>query len=108
MTNLTKAHEELYRRAPDETFGSMHELWEHCYRLRERSQDRWHAPGALSTKAAGTALGLTLGSDGAFSMNDWSFSQLCRLADVSKDTVNRLSPSTASTVLAETMPRNGA
>ena len=107
MTNLDRAHQELYRRTPDETFGSMQELWDHCYRVREQSCDRWHAPNALAAKAQSGALVLTLGSDGAFLMNDWSFSSLCRLAGVSKDTVNRLSPETASTVLAETLPRNG-
>jgi histone H3/H4 len=96
----------LYRRTPDETFGSMQALWEHCYRIREQSQDRWHAPSAISTRA-NHALALTLGNDGAFSMNDWSFSSLCRLAGVSKDTVNRLSPKTASIVLEETLPRSG-
>ena len=106
MTNLTKAHDELYRRAPDETFGSMQLLWDHCYRQREQSTDRWHAPSVLSTRAD-NALALTLGNDGAFLMNDWSFSSLCRLAGVSKDTVNRLSPSTASIVLEETLPRKG-
>ena len=105
MTNLTKAHEELFRRSPDETFPTMQALWDHCHRIRERSQDRWHAPSALSVKADLGSLTLALGSDGAFSLNDWSFSQLCRLADVSKDTVNRLSPPTASTVLAETLPK---
>jgi len=104
MATLTKAHEELYRRSPDETFGSMQELWDHCYRMREQSQDRWHAPSDIVAKASPHALTLTLGSDGAFSMNDWSFTQLCRLADVNKDTVNRLSPATASTVFAETLP----
>ena len=106
MTNLTKAHDELYRRAPDETFGSMQSLWDHCYRQRERSTDRWHAPSVLSTRAD-NALALTLGNDGAFLMNDWSFSSLCRLAGVSKETVNRLSPKTASIVLEETLPRSG-
>ena len=105
--NLTKAHQELFARTPDETFGSMQELWDHCYRQREQSADRWHAPDALSTRGNNGSLVLTLGSDGAFCMNDWSFSQLCRLAEVSKDTVNRLSPETASTVFAETLPRNG-
>ena len=105
MTNLTKAHEELFRRSPDETFPTMQALWDHCQRLREQSQDRWHAPNALSAKADTGALVLTLGSDGAFALNDWSFGQLCRLADVAKDTVNRLSPPTASTVLAETLPK---
>jgi histone H3/H4 len=105
MTNLTKAHDELYRRGPDETFPTMQALWDHCHRMREQSQDRWHPPGTLSTRVTNDALVMTLGSDGAFSMNDWSFTQLCRLADVAKDTVNRLSPATASTVLAETLPK---
>ena len=47
---------------------------------------------------------LALGDDGAFGLNDWSFTQLCGLAGVSKDTVNRLSPSTAAAVFGETMP----
>lgn len=38
-------------------------------------------------------------------MNDWSFGQLAKLAGVSKETVNRLSPATASQVFAETLPR---
>lgn len=105
--NLTKAHEELFARTPDETFGSMQELWDHVHRQRELCVDRWHAPDALSARAQNNSLVLTLNGDGAFCMNDWSFSQLCRLAEVSKDTVNRLSPETASTVLAETLPRNG-
>ena len=49
-------------------------------------------------------LGPGPGDDDAFLMNDWSFSQLCRLAEVSNDTVNRVSPATASTVLGETLP----
>ncbi len=38
-------------------------------------------------------------------MNDWSFSQLCRLAGVGKETVNRLSPDTAMQVFRETLPQ---
>ena len=47
---------------------------------------------------------LALGHDGAFALNDWSFTQLCGVAGVSKDTVNRLSAETASRVFRETMP----
>ena len=108
MTNLTKANQELYRRTPDETFATMQTLWEHCYRQREQSTDRWHPPNALSTKVDNHTLLMNMGTDGAFSMNEWSFSSLCRLAGVSKDTVNRLSPATASIVLEETMPRSGS
>jgi hypothetical protein len=105
-STLTKAHEELYRRGPDETFATMQDLWDHCYRQRERSTDRWHAPNALSARPDNGTLVMAMGSDGAFSMNDWSFSSLCRLAGVNKDTVNRLSPKTASIVLEETLPRS--
>ena len=47
---------------------------------------------------------LAANGDGHFDLNDWSFAQLCKLANVSKDTVNRLSPTTASRVFAETLP----
>ena len=48
---------------------------------------------------------LEAGSDGAFTMNDWSFGQLCRLSGVAKETVNRLSPDTAARVFGETLPQ---
>jgi hypothetical protein len=41
-----------------------------------------------------------------FGLNDWSFTQLCGLAGVSRDTVNRLSPATAGLVFEETMPQS--
>jgi hypothetical protein len=40
-------------------------------------------------------------------MNSWSFGQLCSLANVSRDTVNRLSPGTAAKVFEETLPKGG-
>ena len=48
----------------------------------------------------------TAGSTNARAVNDWSFSQLCRLAGVNRDTVNRLTSDTASQVFKETIPRN--
>lgn len=47
---------------------------------------------------------LALGDDGAFALNHWSFSQLCGLSGVSKETLNRLTPTTASQALRETIP----
>ncbi len=101
--NLKGAHNELFRRGPDESFGTLQELWEHCQREKEQSQDRWCPPQDLRPRPEGERLVLALGGDGA-SLNDWSFTQLCGLAGVSKDTVNRLSPSTAAQVFGETMP----
>ena len=42
--NLTRAHEELFRRTPDETFPTLPALWEHCQAEKERSTDRWRPP----------------------------------------------------------------
>jgi hypothetical protein len=42
-----------------------------------------------------------------FRLNDWSFGQVCRLAGVSKDTLNKVSGDTAVRVLQETLPRSG-
>ena len=103
--NLTRAHNELFRRTPDEAFPTLPSLWEHCQRQKTQSMDRWLAPREVSARVWEDMLAMTLGNDGAFLMNDWSFAQLCRSADVAKETVNRLTPATASLVLEETLPR---
>lgn len=104
MVELTRAHQELFRRTPDETFNSLGELRQHCLQEREFSEDRWQLPQSMSPRAADGRVTVTLGDDGASLLNDWSFSQLCRLSGISKDTVNRLSPETASRALQETLP----
>jgi hypothetical protein len=104
--NLTRASQELFRRTPDETFESLVALATHCEARKRASQDRWHPPAELATRPDnGNCLSLAIGGDGAYAMNDWSFSQLCRLAGVGKETVNRLSAETAGRVFAETLPR---
>lgn len=104
MGNLTRAHHELFRRNPDERFESLTDLWQQCQRDKEQSQDRWHHPQTFRPQVDGDSVRLTLGNDGAFALNHWSFSQLCGLSGVSKDTLNRLSPGTASQALRETLP----
>ena len=102
---LTRASRELFRRAPDERFPTLDALLAHCRREQAESLDRWHPPTALvPTATADGRLGLSAGPDGPFALNDWSFSQLCGLARVSKDTVNRLAPDTAARVFRETLP----
>lgn len=108
MQNLTAASNELFRRGPDEVFESLDALDAHCRSRKAAALDRWHPPAELMTKDVQGALMLAAGEQAAFRLNDWSFSQLCRLSGVSKDTVNRLSPGTASQVFAETMSRNGS
>ena len=105
MATLMKAHEQLFRRGPDECFPTLEALLGHCQSERERSTDRWRPPSSLAPVANGS-LRLDLGEGTApYVLNDWSFTQLCGLAGVSKDTVNRLSPDTAGRVLRETLPR---
>jgi Domain of unknown function (DUF932) len=107
MQNLTRASNELFRRDEDERFASFLDLWQHCQDEKERSVERWHSPAALKTQPTHDRLRLTLGGDGTFDMNDWSFSQLCRFAGVGKDTVNRVSAETASRIFHETLADDG-
>ena len=105
MANLTRASNELFRRTPDETFPSLSQLAQHCRHQQEHSREIWQPPRAFAIGPAEiSGLVLQAGDDGAFEMNDWSFSQLCRLSGVAKDTVNRLLPATASLVFRETLP----
>ena len=106
MVHLTEASRELFRREPDEIYPSLDSLLEHCRREREMSVDHWLPPTTLATKPIRTdQLLLANGDDTSYTMNDWSFGQLCRLAGVTKETVNRLSSDTAAPVFAETLPR---
>ncbi|HNO77026.1 MAG TPA: DUF932 domain-containing protein [Phycisphaerae bacterium] len=103
MQTLKKAHNELFRRSPDETFATMSDLWQHCQKQRENARDHWPMPQDLQLVPKGDRLDLFLGAGRSASLNDWSFSQLCRLANVNKDTINRLSSKTAAKVFDETL-----
>ena len=104
--NLTRASKELFRRTPDECFPALDILVQYCRWQKDESQEVWQPPKEIGTRAIGLDRLMLSGGDGqTYQMNDWSFSQLCRLAGVSKETVNRLSPDTAAHVFAETLPR---
>ena len=107
MQNLTRASEELFRRSPDERFGSLIELWQFCQNEKQHAAEHWPSPQTLRPNCQPGTVVLGFDMDREFYLNDWSFSQLCRLAGVSKDTLNRLSPETASRALQETMPTEG-
>jgi hypothetical protein len=104
MQNLTCASEELFRRGPDECFVTFDALWQHCQEAKARSVERWHPPTELRVEPCAGQLRLLGGGEATYRLNDWSFTQLCSLSGVSKDTVNRLSAATASQVFAETLP----
>ncbi len=101
MATLTKAHNELFRRSPDESYDSFDELYEHCSKQRLQSEDLWERPQDLTLTHDMT---FCTGDGNELHLNDWSFSQMCRMAGVSKETVNQLSHRTASKVFEETLP----
>lgn len=104
MIQLTQAHRELFRRSPDETFDSFESLVQHCRQQRERSADHWYRPLEILPHGNDARLELKLPNSEAFRLNDWSFTQLCTMARVKKETLNRLSPKTAGQVFCETLP----
>lgn len=104
MQTLTRANQELFRRGKDESFPSLTALWDHCFKTKERSLDHWFPPQSVRPNVEEGELKLAFGGDRPFRFNDWSFAQLCRLAGVAKDTLNRLTPQTAARVLDETLP----
>ncbi len=106
MRTLSDASQQLFERSPDERFESLQSLREHCQQEKTESLDRWVPPDQLRAQPVSSRL--TLGLDGeSLGLNDWSFGQVCRLAGVTKDTVNRLSADTAASVMEETLPRSG-
>ena len=106
MQTLHEASRQLFERSPDERFDTLGELCEHCQVEKTESQDRWVPPESIVTVPSRNRLGLQL-DETPFDLNDWSFSQVCRLAGVARDTVNRVSSDTAARVLEETLPRGG-
>lgn len=101
MATLTKAHNELFKRTPDECFDSFDDLYEHCSKQYVNSSDLWERPQDLTLSHD---LTLCNGDGNEYFLNDWSFSQMCRMAGVGKETINRLSYRTASKAFEETLP----
>ncbi len=106
MQHLQAASRELFKRTPDEIFPSVAALSDHCQAKRKNSALHWLSPDRLHAQSLDTrTLALAEAEDLSLPMNDWSFGQLCRLANVEKRTINRLTADTASQVFAETLPR---
>lgn len=105
MPNLTRASQELFRRTPDQAFETLGEIFARCREDAERSTDRWRPPKGMKPVVHEGRLELDIGDGNEpFGLNDWSFTQLCGLAKVSKDTLNQLSAETAGRVFGETLP----
>ncbi len=45
MTTLTRASQQLFKRSPDERFGSLDELHGHCLREKQFSTEHWQGGG---------------------------------------------------------------
>lgn len=104
MVHLTRAHHELFCRAPDERFRSLDELWQHCRDERKCSSEHWQLPQSLRPQSEDGSVLLSVEGLGPGRLNDWSFGQLCRLSGISKETIGRLTAETASIALHETLP----
>lgn len=105
MANLDKASRELFKRKPDEYFQSLDALHEHCRQEREASSDLWRPPQLLAPLVEHGTVSVALETGPPARLNDWSFSQLCRMAGINRETINRLTPETASLALRETLPQ---
>lgn len=105
MTQLNMAHNELFRRTADESFDSLDTLLSYCRDQRDQSSERWRLPQELNPHVGYDTVSLEVDGSLKSRLNSWSFSQLCRMSGVSRETLNRLSPDTASRALQETIPR---
>ena len=104
MATLKKASYQLFSRPNDERFDDFDSFYQHCDRRKEESETHWKAPSEVIPTRGNRDLGLKLTGDRLYSLNDWSFGQTCQLAEVKKETVNRLRTETAAQVLLETIP----
>jgi len=107
-TNLTHASRELFSRPADHCFPTMDDLHRRCTFDKKRSRDLWSHGRGLQVSVERNAVSLGLDGEPPMQLTDWSFSQLCQLAGVSKDTLNRLTPDTAAQVFRETLPHSAA
>lgn len=107
MANLKRGYKQLFARPIDERFSTFDDLYTHCSRIKDESRVHWRQPKDVFPVNRQGNLGLKLPADQAYELNDWSFGQVCAIAEVKKDTVNRLRVETATQVLTETLP-NGS
>jgi len=107
MANLKRASQQLFSRPDDERFETFEDLRNHCSQMKDSSSLYWHLPTEITPCPMGAELGIEIGGNGIHSLNDWSFGQVCSIADVKKETINRLGCDTASRVFRETIPVSG-
>lgn len=104
MANLKRAYQQLFSRPDDERFATLDELYTYCSRTKNESQVHWKASSEVVPTDIHGQPGLKLLGDRGYEFNDWSFGQVCSLAECRKETLNRLQSKTATQVLTETIP----
>ena len=104
MAILTRASNELFKRKPDECFPSMAELTRHCQQQKDDAVEKWVSPSEVRPVLFDSIPSLELGQEGNHALNSWSFGQVCQIAGVSRDTVNKVTPETAVDILMDTLP----
>lgn len=108
MVNLTRASRELFSRAPDERFDSFDALLAHCQERKCQAIEHWQPSQAIRIQqdAGQLLMRLEQAEDVTLSLSDWSFSQLCKLCEVHKETVNKVTAETAALVFRDALPRS--
>jgi hypothetical protein len=103
VTNLTQASHELFSRPADERFETLADLATHCHGLKDRSRRLKEPSTVFCPEVHDGRMALRINGHAPCGLNNWSFSQLCGIAGVAKDTLNRLRPETAAQALNETL-----
>jgi hypothetical protein len=104
MAILTRASNELFKRKPDECFPNMADLFRHCQQQKENAVEKWVSPSEVRPVLFDSIPSLQLGEEGNHALNSWSFGQICQIAGVARDTVNKVNPATAVDILLDTLP----
>jgi hypothetical protein len=104
MPVLTRASNELFTRKTDECFPNLSDLFRHCQQQKDDAVEKWCPPSEVRPILFDQIPSLELGQEGNHQLNSWSFGQICSIAGVSRETVNKVNPSTAVDILLDTLP----
>jgi hypothetical protein len=103
MKTLTRASQQLFTRSPDEYFDSLPALQVYCRALKDAGSEVKEKSTVFKPVLTDGQVKLQVNGHPPMGLNDWSFTQVCMMAGVAKETVNRLSGPTAGQVLIETL-----
>ncbi len=104
MSISTTYRPRLYVTQYDQLFDSFDALFERTTEATNQSNIQWVAPSDLYPVVYSDRLQIKIAGDRAYELNDWSFSQLCRLLRADRAVFERLSPTTVCQALREMFP----